>query len=564
MPYQIQNTPQGKKTLVYKGERETRLHSAFDPVKEASRAIESFNPGKKGYIIILGAGLGYHIAELLQKFPTRTFICVERDDEVVTIARHEYPEHIAGVRMITAATALSSLFEELDISEFRGFSVYTHRPSYMIDPAFYDNIVVEMNRYVSSKISDLLTRFEFEERWAANILANLPLLFRKRTTQQLFGAFRGYPGIIVSAGPSLKKNAALLSSLKDSALICCVDTSFRAIQRIGITPHIVMALDAQSHSIRHFIGTSPDGAFLLADLVSFPKIARDYNGNIFFSTTAKYYDDEQGATKREPTPLMDWVEKFIPDIGDIQSGGSVATSLFDFLLNAGCDPIILVGQDLAYTGREIHTSGTYHNDEWLTLTSRTLNLDTINQRVIRKRKIKYVEQWGGNGTVISDYVLNLYHQWFEDSVAKVSVKVVNATEGGARIAGAQEVTLSQLVQILTPRTPTPTQILEKSYSSSEGKNPAQLLDAINRAIDILRPVSMLQDGSESQAKALSLIADQDIARLFSPYLKKTNAYLNRHPDLPVERSNALISREIIRASAILCKALSHCASQIIK
>jgi hypothetical protein len=334
-------------------------------------------------------------------------------------------------------------------------------------------------------------------------------------------------------------------------------------RKFGISPHIVMALDAQSHSIRHFLG--PDDAsptVLLADLVSCPKIARSFRGKKFFSSTAKYYDDMNGNTMREPTPLMDWVEQYIPQIGDIQSGGSVATSLFDFLLNAGCDPIILVGQDLAYTGREIHTSGTYHNDEWLTLTSRTLNLDTINQRVVRKRKIRYVPAWGGDGTVLTDYVLDLYRQWFEDSVAKVDRKVINATEGGAKIKGTEERTLSDLASSLPVMKKTPETIIKEHAAAMPASIRTRFIEGLTSTLNTIQPLNALPDESSSYAAARDVLTKQGINLLLSPYLKKTNAYLNRHPELPSERADALIAKDILRASRILFRLLTRTLNRL--
>lgn len=563
MPYLVKETSSGLKTLVYRGDRDIRIHSAFDPVTEASRAVESFSPGKKGFIVILGSGLGYHTAALRAKFPDRMLIVVEKDPEVIEIARRETPENISGTITITGVNDLSSVFEDIDISGFRGFSVFTHRPSYLLDPSFYDGIIVEMNRYASSKISDLLTRFEFEEKWAGNILENIPYLFGRNSSPAgtLFGAFRGCPGVIISAGPSLKKNARLLSKLSDKALLCCVDTSYKVAKRFGVNPHVVMTLDAQSHSIRHFLGNDEsdeaESTVLLADLVSCPKIARSFSGMKFFSSTAKYYDDTDGKTRREPTPLMDWVELHLPQIGDIQSGGSVATSLFDFLLNAGCDPIILAGQDLAYTGREIHTSGTYHNDEWLTLTSRTLNLDTINQRVIRKRKIKYVPAWGGEETVITDYVLDLYRQWFEDSASKVDRKVINVTEGGARISGTVEMTLAEIADSLPVMKKNPRAIIRERFAAIPANIRTKFISGTDKTLESIKPLAGLPDNESSYSAALSILSRKETGLLLSPYLKKTNAYLNRHPDMPRERADALIAKDILRASRILSVQLAR-------
>jgi hypothetical protein len=62
---------------------------------------------------------------------------------------------------------------------------------------------------------------------------------------RLFGAFSGYPGIIISAGPSLRRNVDLLKGLRDRALLVCVDTAYKVCSRRGIIPHIVMTLDAR-------------------------------------------------------------------------------------------------------------------------------------------------------------------------------------------------------------------------------------------------------------------------------------------------------------------------------
>lgn len=563
MPYSVDRSKSGVPSLIFRSDKNVRIHSAYDPVTEAERAVSAFNPGKKKIIVVLGLGLGYQAAELHKKFPDRRIVAIEESAECIQLARKEASRNLEGILIVRLITDLENLFEEMDISSFTGFAVFTHRPSYSLNPAFYDEIISEISRYVSSKISDLLTRFEFEELWAANIIENLPNLADSLTVGSLFNSFKGYPGIIVSAGPSLKKNASLLADLTDRCLVCAVDTSFRVLTKLGISPHVVMALDAQKHSIRHFLGITDTSPLLLADMVSFPRITQSYPGKKIMSTTAKYFNDSTGKRMREGTPLMEWVERYIPPMGDIQSGGSVATSLFDFLLSAGCDPIILVGQDLAYTGREIHTSGTYHNDEWLTHTTRVYNLDTINQKVIRKRKISYVPAWGGKGEVISDFVLNLYRQWFEDSARKVSVKVINATEGGARIDGTEEITLETLSKSLKRSNESPASIIEQITNKTHLPVISSLRKALIQSADLLSPITGIDPmDPSSEKKALSLFGNPILTPLFSPYLKKTNAYLNRHTDLPEERANSLIAKDILKAANDLTPRLKKAANML--
>jgi hypothetical protein len=564
--YVLKETSRGKQTLVYKNSREVRLHSAYDPDMEAERAVEGFSTGRATLIAVSGVALGYHLDCLRRKFPDKQIVAIEHDPEVVEIARKVYPRHLEGVTVITSAADLPSVFEEIDIAGFRGIAHYIHRPSYLLYRDFYDTVIRDMGQYASSKISDLLTRFEFEERWIRNILVNARYLFSSARVLGLFGAFAGCPGIIVSAGPSLRGNVRLLGRMRDRALIVAVDTAAPVLQRNNIVPHIIMTLDAQKYSIKHFLGLRENGAALCADMVCYPPVVRSYRGPRILSTTSKYYTSSGGELKRETTPIMGWIEKYAGPVGDIQSGGSVSTSAFDLLLNLGCTPIILVGQDLAYTGREIHCSGTYHNDEWLARTSRLSNLDTINQNVVRKRKIKYVPAYGGAGLVISDFVMDLYRGWFEDSAGKVGVPVINATEGGARIANTDERPLLGLIDQHPVRTPSPGALLERLYSGAGNGKPDRLAKAMKDVINELEKVRetaarALSDRNEARAVE-EMVNSPDVSLILKPFLRKAHTFLARYGVSP-EESEQLMLKDIHSAAIRLIPALEKSLRELL-
>jgi len=553
--YLVSETRSGFKTLTYRDQeegRDIRLHSAYDPVKEAQRSVSGFSRGRSSVLLVSGLALGYHLEHLALSGDIDILV-IERDPEVVEICSQVNPGILKKIMIITSASEIESYFDRLDMSGFKGISHYTHRPSYQIDPEFYDSITGNISRHVSSRVSDLLTRFEFEERWIRNIFRNLKHLAYAEGVGRFFGKFKGYPGIIVSAGPSLKKNISELENLRNRAVIVAVDTAYKVLSRHNITPHFVVTLDAQKYSSKHFLGAPANDTVLVADIVSCPSILNSYSGRKVMSTTSKYFTDEQGHTRRETTPVMDWVEKFTGHFGDIQSGGSVATSVFDMLLNFGCDPIILIGQDLAYTGREIHCTGTYHNDDWLPGINRLKNLECINQGVIRKRKIKYVPGYGGDNPVITDFVFDLYKSWFEDSSRRVSVDVINATEGGAAIENTRELSLSRSV----PGEKTgksPDMIISEIFRGSGRLDISPLKAALSSTMaEIDKLIKAFEDNVNNPVEeAVTMVESENLSPLFRPLLRKINIYLVRRNIEGSKGENMLL--EEIKGAAFKLKA----------
>jgi len=553
MTYRVNFTKDNLPTLsFYDGEKEIRIHSAYMPQKEAEKSVEAFNDNGKNIILVLGAGLGYHLRELAKKFPSKTIIAVEHDEEVMMLLKEHFPETFKIAKLVSSQNEISFLFESGNFSEFNGFALYTHRPSYLINKDYYDEFVTDINRYASSKISDLLTRIEFEERWVENIITNSKHLEDSLRISSFFGKFTSCPGVIISAGPSLRKSLPLIKSIEDKAVLVAVDTALPVLSKYGIKPHFVMTLDAQKHSIKHFLGSSIPETILVADIVSSPDILNRYKGYKALSTTSKYYIDSNGQNKRETTPFAAVIEKYCGEIGDIQSGGSVATSAFDLLLNLGCSSIILFGQDLAYTGREIHSSGTHHNCSWLTITNRFTNLDTINMNIIRKRKIKYMKSCIGT-TVVSDYVLNLYKEWFENSSELVNIPVINCASDGAFIENAINISAAELSKYISKKT-YPGNIIENIKKARYDK--CRIAESYKRCLEFLNlSEKMIENG-----KSLELIDmiddDNEIGQYFSSYLKKTKMYLSRNKKVPDEKKSELFSTDILRAIYRLKKTLN--------
>ncbi len=426
--------------------------------READHILKGFTL-KKG---LIAAVFGIVSIPLLQKLNAQrevnggTIFVFEADPILASFYYKKLNSIFNHIWIITSTNlnTLNSILDNLDVSSIIGYRIFRLSTSIKIAPEFYQLSEQNLKKELSIRFSDLLTRLEFQKTWILNSLEQIPLLNRAIPVKNLFGSGIHKTAVLVSTGPSLRKSLGFLKENKNKFFIACVDSALRVLYFSGIIPHLVITLDSQAFTIRHFEGVfwgrKKDFPILYADLVANPQVTNRWKGPLFLGVTAQYLHD-----RRIITPGCEFIEEsFRKDdslknssvLGDIQSGGSVSTSLFDLLRRMEFKNIILVGQDLAYTNREIHCTGTYHTINWLFKnTSRLESLENINEKVLKKRHIQYQASIRGK-KIPADHVLSMYRDWFEESISKISNHVYNATYDGLPIRSTLDYVHDLLVE----------------------------------------------------------------------------------------------------------------------
>ncbi|MFB5649946.1 motility associated factor glycosyltransferase family protein [Leptospira wolffii] len=436
------------------------LASSVAPFTQAKRQTDSVSIQSTDLVAILGLGNPHLIREVHSKLePGQILLLIDREKDLLFPLWNEWLEpvmEIPGRHLFLGESSLPLLWnyiESLPVERVSGIRVLRNAASISADEVFYAEIDIRLKKILSSKMSDLLTKFEFERIWVKNSLvntANYLSSFNPRTRiESLKGKFEGVPSLLVSAGPNLRRQCEWIRSVQNKVFIMSCDTSLKVLLKHGIVPDGIMTLDAQTHSVFHFLGEDTSEIPLFADLVSSPPILRNLKfKSVVHSLTAKYLVDASGELKREATAGSRSAETLLGPIGDVQSGGSVATTAFDLLRGLGCKPCFLVGQDLAYSGREIHSTGTHHNEKWLTLLNRRTSLEKINESIVRKRDTRYVPSVTGS-EVLTDYVLDLYRHWFEESANSLDFPVYNVNTQGAKIENVKNIGPEEASRILS-------------------------------------------------------------------------------------------------------------------
>ena len=421
--------------------------SPKDPTRESERLLGQFRLKAGILAIVFGCAHVY----LLKKLKERQakygglILVVEADTIFAGWVKKKFPQLFNGLPVFTPETdfLIPEFLENIYIENLLGYRFFKNTASIRLDKNYYLDIESSIKKTLSSQFSDLFTRLEFEPTWIINSISQIAWFSRARSIKTLFGQGENQTAILVSTGPSLRQRLDLIKKNQERFFVACVDSAYRVLTHSGITPHLIMTLDSQSFTLRHFLGLplGKENQFpmLCADLVANPKVIRIWKGPLFFSITAQY-----SGSNRKTTPGSDFVEQEVCQannepgygLGDIQSGGSVATSLFDLLRQMSFRSIILVGQDLAFSHREIHCTGTHHTDIWASKGIHRLeSLENISEKILKRRHTVYEDSIQGK-KIKADYVFSLYRNWFEEAIAKMSIKIYNATKEGLKIRSA--------------------------------------------------------------------------------------------------------------------------------
>lgn len=161
-----------------------------------------------------------------------------------------------------------------------------------------------------------------------NLITNLPL--QAKRGDALFGAFSGIPAIICGAGVSLEKEIPLLKELKDKALFFAGGTALSSLGKYELSPHFGGIIDPHPPSSRYFRHNS-------------------FDIPLFFQSRAN-----ADLLKQMRGPLL-WMPGSQNDFlteETFDGGWNVSTFLVAIAEQLGCNPIILVGVDLAQRGEK--------------------------------------------------------------------------------------------------------------------------------------------------------------------------------------------------------------------
>jgi hypothetical protein len=420
--------------------REIYLHSRYNPIAEAQKwTTNAIEEGKFCYIVE-GFGLGHHIKELFQQLAGDVIVAVIEPDLLalrLALTHVDFSEEIKSKCLVLLTRADKSdvhrRLEPYQAYILMGAKIVSHQSSVQISGTFFHEMRALCLAFIEYTKTAVVTLVTNAQTTCRNVANNLATYLATPPIDELRSRFAAWPAIVVSAGPSLKKNMHHLADAKGKAVIIAVQSTLKPLFAAGVVPDFVCSLDYHELSRQFYEGIDD---FRDVHLVAEPKAHHSVI-------------DAFGG----PVSLLDsgfarqcLVEAHGSRDG-LRAGASVAHLAFYLAEYMGCDPIAMVGQDLALTDHVYHAPGMPIHEVWQGELNRFCTMEMKEwERIVRSKPIlRKVTNCDGDEVYTEDLMFN-YLEQFEKDIARSSGKIIDATEGGARIQGTEVMTLREVIE----------------------------------------------------------------------------------------------------------------------
>ncbi|MCR9160627.1 MAG: motility associated factor glycosyltransferase family protein [Nannocystaceae bacterium] len=315
-----------------------------------------------------------------------------------------------------------------------------------VSASLFERVNTEVREVLAAATVDRNTVAKFGDLWIQQGLANVPAI----ATLPAFaadGEFAGVPMVIVAPGPSLSKNVHLLKGLKGKAVVAAFSHTLSALSAAGVVPDLVLAADMEDLRY-HFDGFDVEEVEALA-------LAYTVHPDLFALPARRTLSFSSNRTDG-------WMGELLGEDAHVPNGGSVAHMAFSMGLKMGCNPIVLVGQDLSFPEGKVYCDGNVDegaradvSDDGRSLIVRDYSDGYANMQSVSGAKqsqpCRTVQVPGHDGgQVVTTVPFAMFRRWFIAQAKSVasqdgSPTLLNCTEGGTHIDGMRHMPLADAI-----------------------------------------------------------------------------------------------------------------------
>lgn len=418
------------------------LHSAYAPIKETEKLL---NGEMQKYsdqqlndfsaVVLYGTGLGYLLQQVFDKFPKKTIILVEPDINFISASFFacDLSKIINSNRCILCfectIQAVLKIVENFSIENclFIEQKQYTNHANH-----YFTDLSKLIERNKQKKQINNKTLKTFSSLWFSNMSHNAKQIVNLEGITHFQDKAQNLPTILIAAGPSLQKILPHLQELKKKAILVCVDTALRSVIEAGVEPHFVVLTDPQYWNCRHLDRLHCKETILITDLTAHKSVFR--------------FDCKQILLCSSIFAFSKYIESRVDPKGSLGTGGSVASTAFDFCHYIGSNQIFLAGLDLSFPNKKTHIKNSTFEQKTFITSNKIANSETMAASALFGANPILKQNYEGKNQLTDSRML-MYAWWFESKIAQYSdTAVYTLTPESLQIPGVKVFDLQTLLK----------------------------------------------------------------------------------------------------------------------
>lgn len=408
------------------------ISSVYDPIREAVTRVDNVdNLNASTLVVCFGFGMGYELREICNRVysnPAALIVVIICNLKIFkkAIACNDLSDLIMLERLLI----LDGTREDFNSHFFTHYSntvIFTGKITYFLHP-----IISKLEQETVKRCAESLRSSLFNSMVAfgnavfdsldgiKQILDNTTAVINSPDLTSLKGFFKGIPAICVATGPSLDKNIGDLKAAVGKAVIFAGESNIAKLRNEGVKFDAASIIERVDEVYEISLGKKP----IEEDVVFFGDAVVK---NIVF----EQHKGKNVVVFRSTTEAENIFSRYLDNLNDISIGLSVAHMNVAIANYLGFSPIILVGQDLAYS-----EEGKHHASKTLYDNAGSSFYDYENFLTTEI----YVK--GINGDMVrSNNNWKSFLDIFAVMIAENNMDCIDATEGGAYIPGTKVMTL---------------------------------------------------------------------------------------------------------------------------
>lgn len=420
------------------------LASRHEPLHEGRVIAEQAPVEAAACIAVIGMGAGHHVAALAERVRRTGLVLVYEPD--VAMLRSLLEAHDcsgwmgqSNVVVLTSddSASMTGTLNGMEGLLAAGVKILEHHASRARIGESAERFGRSLATVLRAVKTNVVTTFVQVETTLRNLLMNVDRYASVPGIADLEGVARGRPAVVVSAGPSLERNIDLLSreGVRERVVIIAAQTVLKKLLARGILPHFVTALDYHEISRRFYEGLTEEdvrGVTLVVEPKANPAILGAFPG-VVRCPGDRVLDELLGPGLAR-------------ELGTLTPGATVAHLACYLARFLGCDPVILIGQDLGFTDGQYYHAGAAIHRVWAGELNEFRTLEMMEwERIVRSRHILHRAKDHLGRPIYTDEQMATYLVQFERDFAADEargLRTIDATEGGVAKKHTEVMTLA--------------------------------------------------------------------------------------------------------------------------